>query len=230
MQKNDNQFSGNELDESSKSIDEEAESIPEEGEVSGNELDESIDEGAESIPEEGEVSGNELDESIDKENESIPEGENSKGIWAKYRGKKRLSLFIALGLCLLIGIGYLYLKEKVFDILQKEETTQLNGLKIPEDQLLLFHSFVIPLKEKKGLTYISLSISFNVPNKELRREIIAKKEQLRGSMYDILRKEINRIEEIPPLEKIKGFLSKRVNMALSAGKVNEIYITKFLAV
>ena len=178
-------------------------------------------------------SGDELDESsksIDEENESIPEEENSKGTWAKHRGKKRVSLCIALGLCLLIGIGYLCLKQKVFDILQEEETTRLHRLKIPKDQLLLFHSFVIPLKEKKGFTYISLSISFNVPNKELKREIIAKKEQLRGSMYDILRKEINRIEEIPPLEKIKGFLSKRVNMALSGGKVNEIYITKFLAV
>ncbi|MBW1672725.1 MAG: flagellar basal body-associated FliL family protein [Deltaproteobacteria bacterium] len=186
MQKNDDQFSGDELDESSKSIDE--------------------------------------------ENESIPEEENSKGTWAKHRGKKRVSLCIALGLCFLIGIGYFYLKGKAFDILQEEETTQLHRLKIPKDQLLLFHSFVIPLKEKKGFTYISLSISFNVPNKELGREIIAKKEQLRGIMYDILREEINKTEEIPPLEKIKGFLTRRVNMALSGGKVNEIYITKFLAV
>ena len=144
-------------------------------------------------------SGNELDKlskSDSEESESISEEGNSKGIWAKHRGKKRVSLCIALGLCLLIGIGYLCLKQKVFDILQEEETTQLHRLKIPKDQLLLFHSFVIPLKEKKGFTYISLSISFNVPNKELKREIIAKKEQLRGIMYDILREEINKIEEI----------------------------------
>ena len=114
--------------------------------------------------------------------------------------------------------------------LQEKETIQLHELKIPEDQLLLFHSFVIPLKEKRGLTYISLSISFNVPNKELRQEIIKRKDQIRGIIYDVLREEINRIEEIPPLEKIKGFLTRRVNMALSAGKVNEVYITKFLAV
>ena len=186
MQKNDDQFSGDELGESSKSI--------------------------------------------DKENGSIPEEEKSKSSWAKYRGKKRFSLFIALGLFLLIGIGYLYLKEKAFDIPQEEETTQLHRLKIPKDQLLLFHSFVIPLEEKKGLTYISLSISFNVPNKELRQEIVAKKEQLRFIMYDILREEINKIEEIPPLQTIKSFLTRRVNMALSAGKVNKVYITKFLAV
>ncbi|MBW1856848.1 MAG: hypothetical protein JRI42_01015, partial [Deltaproteobacteria bacterium] len=130
-------------------------------------------------------SGNELDESSmpeDVEAEPISEEMNSKGIWAKYRGKKGFSLFIALGLCLLIGLGYLYLKEKAFDIPQEEETTQLHRLKIPKDQLLLFHPFVIPLKEKNGFTYISLSISFNVPNKELRREIVAKKEQLRVIM------------------------------------------------
>jgi len=205
MQENDEQFSGNELG------DEETESISEGGKVSGNELDESS-------------------MSEDVEAESISEDGNSKGIWAKHRGRKRVSLYIALGLCLLIGIGYFYPKGKAFDMLQKEETTQLHRLKIPKDQLLLFHSFVIPLKEKKVFTYISLSISFNVPNKELGREIIAKKEQLRGIMYDILREEINKTEEIPPLEKIKGFLTRRVNMALSGGKVDEIYITKFLAV
>jgi len=230
MQENDEQFSGNELD---NLRDEEAESISEGGKVSGNELDESSmseDVETESISEEKQLSKDELGESGNEEGESVSVEGNSKGIWAKYRGKKRLLLSIALGLCLLIGIGYFYLKGKAFDIPKEEETTQLHRLKIPKDQLLLFHSFVIPLKEKKGLTYISLSISFNVPNKELRREIIAKKEQLRGIMYDILREEINKTEEIPPLEKIKGFLTRRVNMALSGGKVNEIYITKFLAV
>jgi len=208
MQENDDQFSGDELDESSKSIDEENESISKEKQLSKDELGESGNEEGESVSVEG----------------------NSKGIWAKYRGKKGFSLFIALGLCLLIGLGYLYLKEKVFDILQEAETTQVHRLKVPEDQLLLFHSFVIPLEEKKGLTYISLSISFNVPNKELRREIVAKRKQLRAIIYDILREEINKIEEIPPLEKIKSFLTRRVNMALSAGKVNKVYITRFLAV
>ena len=233
MLKNDDQFSGDELDESSKSDSEESESISEEEQPSGRESDESGDTEATSISEDGKVSGNELDESSmseDVETESISVEGNPKGIWAKYREKKRLSLFIALGLCLVIGVGYFYMKEKAFDIPQEEETIQLHGLKIPEDQLLLFHSFVIPLKEKRGLTYMSLSISFNVPNKELRREIIANKEQLRGIMYDILREEINKTEEIPPLEKIKRFLTRRVNMALSAGKVNEVYITKFLAV
>jgi len=180
-------------------------------------------------------SGLELDE-LDvpggEESESIPKEEDSKSTGGKYRERERLLLCIAIGLCLLIGIGYLYLRWKKsnmpFNL--KEETPQSNRLAIPEDQLLIFPSFVIPFKENKRFTYISLSISFNVPNKELKREMIEKKNQLRGIIYDILREEIHKAEEIPSLEKLKKFIIRGLNMTLSAGNVNEVYITKFLAV
>jgi len=167
-----------------------------------------------------------------EESESIPEEEDSKSTGGKYREKKRLLLCIAIGLCLLIGIGYLYLRFKKsnmpFNL--KEETPQSNRLAIPEDQLLIFPSFVIPFKENKRFTYISLSISFNVPNKELKREMIEKKGQLRGIIYDMLREEIHKAEEIPSLEKLKKCIIRGLNMTLSAGNVKEVYITKFLAV
>jgi len=184
------------------------------------------------------VSGLEVDE-LDvpdlpegEEGESIPEEENSKGIEGKYREKKRLSLCIAIGLCLLIGIGYLYLKWKRSNtpFNQKEGTSQFNKLAIPKDQLLIFNSFIIPFKENKQFTYISLSVSLYVPNKELKREMIEKKGQLRGIIYDILREEINKAKEIPPLKELKKFIIMGSNTALCTGKVNEVYITKFLAV
>ncbi|MBA7715303.1 hypothetical protein ES703_124344 [subsurface metagenome] len=112
----------------------------------------------------------------------------------------------------------------------KEETPQSNRLAIPEDQLLIFPSFVIPFKENKRFTYISLSISFNVPNKELKREMIEKKGQLRGIIYDMLREEIHKAKEIPPLKELKKCIIRGLNMTLSAGNVKEVYITKFLAV
>ena len=132
----------------------------------------------------------------------------------------------------MIGIGYLYLKWKGSNIPlnQKEGTSQINRLAIPKDQLLIFHSFVIPFKENRGFTYISLSISFNVPNIELKREMIEKKGRLRGIIYDMLREEMNKVKEIPPLEKLKESITRGVNTALSAGKVNKVYITNFLAV
>ena len=282
---NDEQFSGNELDESGgeeseatpeeeqasgheldEPEDEESKSVPEEGESSGGELDEPEDEESKSVPEEGQISGNELDESGGEESESIPEEkkftgleldeldvppipeeEDSKGIERKFgekkklslcvaiglcRDKQRLLLCIAIGLCLLIGIGYLYLKWKKSNIPfnQKEETPQFNKLTIPKDQLLIFNSFIIPFKENKQFTYISLSISFYLPNKELRREMIEKKGQLRGIIYDILREEINKAKEIPPLKELKKFVIRGLNTALSTGKASEVYITKFLLV
>jgi len=179
-----------------------------------------------------EFSGNKLDESGAEESESVPEEEDPKSIEGKYRGKKRLLLCIAIGLCLLIGIGYIYLKRKKSNIRfnLKEETAQFSRPAIPEHQLLIFHSFVIPFKENKKFTYISLSISFNVPNKEIKREMIEKKARLRGIIYDILREEIHKAKEIPSLEKLKEFIIRGVNMTLSAGNVNEVYISKFLAV
>ena len=270
-------FSGDELDDLSKLVDEESESIPEEEDpksaeqfsgleldeldiasipeeedsksaerFSGDELDESEDEESESV----QVSGDELDESEDEESESVPEKEDSKSTERKYGGKKRLSLVVAIGLCLLTGIGYFYLKEKKYPISvnqqevnqklnfainqkednHKEKTIQINRLGIPKDQLLIFQPFVIPFSENKEFTYFSLSISFNVPNKEIKREIIEKRNQLRGIIYDILREEMNKIKDIPPLDKLKSLIIRGINMTLSAGKVNEVYITKFLAV
>ena len=195
---------------------------------SGSELEEPANEEGESVR----VSVVELDEPGDEERELIPEEEKSKGIWGKYREKPRLSLFIAIGLCLLMGIGYLYLKGKIFNIIvdQKGKIPELDRLAIPKDQLLIFPSFVIPFRENKRFSYISLSIYFNLPNKELMREMIEKKGELRGIIYDILRQEINKLKEVPSLEELKGFIIRGVNTALSAGKVNEVYITKFLAV
>jgi flagellar basal body-associated protein FliL len=201
--------------------------------VSGGELDVPGEEQRESVPEDGQVSGDELDEPGEEERESVPEDEGPKGIWERYRGKTRLSLFIAIGLCLLTGIGYLYLKGRVSNITVDKggKIPQFDRLGIPKDQLLIFPSFVIPLiKENRKFTYISLSIYFNLPNKEIMGEMIEKKGELRGIIYDILREEINKTEKVPSMPELKGFIVRGVNAALSAGKVNEIYITKYLAV
>jgi flagellar basal body-associated protein FliL len=195
--------------------------------VSGDELDEPGEERRESVPEDGQVSGDE------EQRESVPEDEGPKGIWERYRGKTRLSLFIAIGLCLLTGIGYLYLKGRVSNITVDKggKISQFARLGIPKDQLLIFPSFVIPLiKENRKFTYISLSIYFNLPNKEIMGEMIEKKGELRGIIYDILREKINKTEKVPSMPELKGFIVRGVNAALSAGKVNEIYITKYLAV
>lgn len=234
MQENDEQFSGDELGESG---DEKSESIPEEEKFSGSELDDSGDEKGELIPEGEEFTGEELDEEEHEEGgdeggESIPEEESTPSTERKYRGKRWLSLYIALGLCILLGVGYLLMKGQIFFISsnQNKETPQNKRLAIPKDQLLLFHSLIIPFHENKNFTYISFNIYFNVPNKELRREMNEKENQLRGIIYDMLTGEINRVKEVPPLGTLKELILRGVNTALSTGKVDEIYITEFLAV
>ena len=182
-------------------------------------------------------SGNELDELGNGDIKSILEKEISKNNERKYRGKRRLSLLIAIGMSLLTGIGYLYLqKEKTpieshqKKINQKKESSRVQGFEVENDILLTFNSFVIPFKENKKFSCLSLSISFNLPNKELKREMIEKKYQLRGIIYDTLREEINKRKDVPPLERAKYLIIREIDKALSAGKVNEIYINQFFAV
>ncbi len=150
---------------------------------------------------------------------SIPEEENSKGIERKNIGKKRVALFFVLGLSLLAGMGYLYIK--VFWV---------NRLQVENNKLLVFDSFVIPVKENKKYTYVSFSISFKLPNKKLEREMIEKKDQLRGIIYDVLIEEINRVKDFPSLERLNKFIIREVNGTLSAGKIIEASVKDFLAV
>jgi flagellar basal body-associated protein FliL len=182
----------------------------------------------ESTPEEDQFTGNELDE----KDEPTPEEEDSESSERNYKGKRWILLCIALGLCVLVGLGYLVTKRGRIHVIsnQNEKAPQYNRLAIPEDQLLLFHSFIIPFHENKDFTYIAFSISFNVPNKGVRREMMEKKSQLRGMVYDILTQEINRVREVPPLEVLKQVILGGVNAVLSSGMVGEVYIIRFMAV
>ena len=179
--------------------------------------------------EDEQFSGNELDEPKGEESIPVREKEPQKTAGKKYRWGKKLSLFTALGLCLLTGIGYLYLKGGK-PTCQETEAPQINRATNPEDQLLILHSFVVPFEENSRFTYISLSISFDLPNKELRREISEKKYQFRNIIFQTLREEINRKKEVPSLERLKEVIVEKINMALAAGRIKELYITQFLAV
>lgn len=198
--------------------------------LSGNELDESSGEEDTLIRKEKQDSELELDDVDESDLPPIKEEKAPDTNVKRYRAAKKISLLMLPGLCLLMVMGYIHLKDTLLNGLGEEDSTRLHGFQIPKDQLVLFDSFVIPLREKKGLTYIFLSISFNVPNKELKREITVKRERLRGIIYDILREEIDRLDTIPPLDEIKRFLVGKINIALSVGKINKIYITKYLAV
>lgn len=136
----------------------------------------------------------------------------------------RLSLFFVFGLCLLAGMGYFYKQER------GELIPRVKRFTILYDKSLKFGLFVIPIKEHDNFSFISLSIDFEMPNKEIEGEVIKNKDQLRGIIYDMLTKEINKKKELPSLPGLKESIIKEVNKALNAGKVNTVYVREFLAV
>ena len=231
----------NELDESGDTETEpSADRDEKQAELSGNELDELEEEQTGTISgqenseglEEEQLSGDELDDLDDTEAEPIPVSKNAHHPDRRGSRKKGLWVASAIGLCVLIGIGYLYLKEQKSRGLpgQESEAVAVTRISIPEEQVLLFDSFIIPISENREFTYISLSISFKLPNKEIKRQMTEKKKELRGIIYDILTGEISKRKEVPRLEGLKKLIIGGVNSALSSGEIHEVYVTKFLAV
>ncbi len=139
---------------------------------------------------------------------------------------KKLTLFLAAGLLLLIGVGYFYDRNSTPETpVVDNVTTSAITTQLPE-----FDLFVIPLQAHDKFTYVSLSISFELGDNRLNSEFVQKKVLLRGIIYDILNRELNRVKEIPPVEDIKKFIIKEVNQSLTNGAVNKAYIMNFLAV
>jgi flagellar basal body-associated protein FliL len=167
-------------------------------------------------------SGSELAETTAKERKEIPKEIEPKDPEKKYQIK--LFVLAALGLCFLAGAGYFYMNNK------KEKLPRVDKLSGPPGILLIFDSFIIPFKKHNEFTYISLGVSFRLQNNELEREMTEKKDRIRGVLYEILKEEINRTDEIPPLENLKEYIIKGVNQLLATGKVTEAYLMDFLAV
>lgn len=145
-----------------------------------------------------------------------------------FKKRKLLFVFVMVELCLLLGLGYLFFQNK------EDAIPQVTRVLIRNDRSFNFGSFVIPIQQNNNFSYISLSIDFKMPNKELEIEMIRKKDQIRGIIYDILIKEINKSEELSILkesfDKIKGFIIQRINEVVTNGKINEVYLRDFLAV
>jgi len=190
----------------------------ESADITGDDLDEPGD------PEGKSFSGNELKESKDKESKSYTEEKNkSKGSKKKFRGKRTLSLVFVIGLCL-FAIGSYYFSQNENG---KEIISRVNIFPIPYDQSFIFESFIIPFQEKQGYTYISLNLSFELSNMELKKEIIEKKDQLRGIIYELLGQGIHTVEDARSLEKLKALILRRANTELTSGEVREAIITDF---
>ena len=165
-----------------------------------------------------------MKESKDKESKSYTEEKNKfKGWKKKFRGKRTLSLIFVTGMCILAIGSYYFSKNEN----GKEINSRVNIFPVPYDQSFIFESFIIPFQEKKEYTYISLTLSFELSNMELKKEIIEKKDQLRGIIYELLGQGIHMVEDARSLEKVKALILRRVNTILTSGEVSEAIITDF---
>ncbi len=169
-------------------------------------------------------SGNELDESEDDGRQETPEEKKTEPAKRVFKGKVRLAILMAAGLFLLAGLGFFWLLN------QDSGTGRLFRFSVRKDQLIRYNLFIIPYHSNNQFTYLSLNISFKLPNKELRREMLEKREKLRGIIYEIMRLEINRVNQFPSLKKLKQIIVRGVNEVISNGKIHAVFVTDVLAV
>ncbi|MEJ2656872.1 MAG: flagellar basal body-associated FliL family protein, partial [Desulfobacterales bacterium] len=110
------------------------------------------------------------------------------------------------------------------------EIPSMKWFPVRNAQSIRFESFIVPFKEPGKFTYISLSISFKLPNKKIMDEMIEKNTRIRGIIYSILGNNINILKNVSSLKKLKELITNGVNGILKDGKVNEAIITDFSTV
>lgn len=168
-----------------------------------------------------------LDESEDKEKKAFFQKKNTKDKPKKHVWKKKAFFYFVTGILLLAGLSlYPLLKTRQENVW----TPRFQWFPIQNSKSIKFELFIIPFREHAKFTYISLSISFELPNKELMDEMIEKNNWIRGIIYNILSENIYVLENVSSLMKLKKFIINGVNNVLTAGKVDKAFITDFSTV
>lgn len=168
-----------------------------------------------------------LDESKDKKKKAFFQKKNTKDKPKKHVWKKKAFFCLLTGTLLFAGLSlYPFLKTRQ----EIEWIPQLKWFSIQNSNSIKFEPFIIPFREHGKFTYISLSISFELPNKELMGEMIEKNNWIRGIIYKILSENIYVLENVSSLMKLKKFIINNVNDVLTSGKVDKAIITDFSTV
>ena len=216
MQADENTYKGIELDES----------VP----FEGNELDDStspsgserVDDATEAADRpEDTVSTHPAEEETDSQVEQdIPAG-------AAAPGNRRKVLFTATaGLCTLALGAAMYAT-----VFRPTKTVAPATAPLPAAMAvhpsLNLDNFLIPF-HKENSHYISLSISLESAERAVMDELKKKKEILRGRIYDRLKAYAEGDGGHPTLATTKEMVSDSINAWLSAGRVDAVYITRFI--
>ena len=168
-----------------------------------------------------------LDNSEDKEKKAFFRKKKIKNKPKKHVWKKKVLFYFVAVTVVLAGFSS-------FPILKNRQKNiwipQLKWFPVQNCESIKFEPFIIPFREHGKFTYISLSISFELPNKELMDEMIEKNNWIRGIIYNILSDNIYVLENVSSLMKLKKFIINGVNKVLTAGKVDKAFITDFSTV
>jgi flagellar basal body-associated protein FliL len=247
---NDEQFTGNELDET-----------PSDEEFIGNELDEpqsnikfSGDELDEPLSNDVDT-GNELDEvksnnkkvsaenakldnitekkPLNRKSSKSPNTEAEKDDDQSAGSKKKITIVhkisaILLLLCLIVVPVYFFFLRHP-KVINKPIPVKKIYTK-NENQTLVYETFIVPFEHSKYYTYLLADISFDVPENKLRLEMIKKKNKIRKIIYDMLLNKIEDAQSLPPVNEIKNDIKPAVNAILENGIIKEVFITKYHAV
>ena len=183
-------------------------------------------------PEEEQSEKDDSGERDDIEASSAPQLGSARKRQETHGGRKRLWIVLVALLCVLVGGGFLYVKKEASNLLpnQERQTDLAVKVSVPQEHLLSFDPFVVPVPVNRKFTYILLSISFKLPNKEIKREMIQRRSQLRGIIYEVLVGKVRESRELPALDHLKQLIIRELDRSLYTGNLGEVYITKFLAV
>jgi flagellar basal body-associated protein FliL len=166
-------------------------------------------------------------ESEDKDKKAFFQKKNTKNKPKKHAWKKKGFIYFVTGALIFAGFSlYPFFKKRQGIVW----IPKLKWFPIQNCKSIKFEPFIIPFREKGKFTYISLRISFELPNKELMDEMIDKNNWIRGIIYKILSDNIYALENVSSLMKLKQFIINGVNNVLTAGKIDNAIITDFSTV
>jgi len=174
-------------------------------------------------------------EELTGNNPDLSGGEKKKAVGetpARFSDKKNKFTRYIIGLvipatCLaaLITYSVIHKEPEVKEIkVQQEKVSTV----IKESSLV--YPFIIPFEHTGEYTYIIVEVIFDVPDKKLHGEMTEKQGRIRTIIYDILLNEVEKTKVIPAPAEIKKHINREVNAVLENGSINEVFVTRFIAV
>lgn len=173
-----------------------------------------------------ESTGNNPDRSVGENKK--PVGENSdrfSDIKNKLARNKIGLVVLAMCIAALITYGIIHKEPETKNIqMPKEEVSAVI------DERTLVYPFVIPFENTGEYTYIVVEVTFDVPDRKLHGELTEKQDRIRTIIYGILLDEVQKTKDVPSPAEIKKHINRDINAVLENGNINEVFVTRFIAV